>query len=244
MMCSMHERASEAAALLAELEALGSPERVAGMARYGIRSTAALGVPGPVLRAIAKRIGRDHDLALALWETGVLEARALGCLVDDPAQVSRRQMQRWAGQFDSWAICDCACGTLFDRTPFAVEKARAWSRARGEYVKRAGFVLMAALAVHDRRAPDELFLEFLSIVEEQAADRRNMVKKGVNWALRQIGKRNAALHPAALQSCRRLRETDDPAARWVAADALRELLNERTVERIRRKSSRSRARTR
>jgi 3-methyladenine DNA glycosylase AlkD len=237
-------RTSDAAVILAELEALGRPENVAGMARYGIRSAKALGVPGPVLRATAKRIGRDHDLALALWETGVLEARALGCLIDDPAQVSRRQMQRWAGQFDSWAVCDCACGTLFDRTPFAIEKARAWSRARGEYVKRAGFVLMAALAVHDRRAPDELFLEFLSIVEEQAADGRNMVKKGVNWALRQIGKRNLVLHSAALRSCRRLRETGEPAARWVAADALRELNDERTLERIKRKSSRSPARTR
>jgi 3-methyladenine DNA glycosylase AlkD len=196
-------------AIVAELKAMGNPANVAGMARYGIRSAIAFGVPSPVIRARARSIGRDHDLALALWESGALEARALAGLVDDPARVTRGQMERWARTFDSWAVVDATCSNLFDRTPLAREKALAWSRRTAEHVKRAGFVLMAAMAVHDKRAPDELFREFLPLIEAQAADGRNLVKKGASAS---------------------------PAARWVASDALRELTNPKTVERIERKT--------
>lgn len=216
-----------------ELEALGNPANVEGMARYGIRSARAFGVPAPTLRAKAKSIGRDHELALALWETGVLEARAMACLVADPARVTRLLMDQWARRFDSWAVCDCACSILFDKTPFAVEKIQHWTARKAEYVKRAGFVLMAALAVHDKRAPDALFLGFLPLIEREADDGRNMVKKGVNWALRQIGKRNLALHAAAVASCRRLRARPAASARWIGGDALRELTSEPTLARIR-----------
>jgi 3-methyladenine DNA glycosylase AlkD len=220
--------------LLAEFEALGNPDNVAGMARYGIRSARVLGVSMPVVRARARSIGPDHELALALWQTGVLETRILAGLVDDPRRVTRGQMERWVRDFDSWALCDGICCNLFDRTPFAVEKAAAWSRRTPEYVKRAGFVLMAALASHDKRAPDALFLELLQHVEREAADDRNFVKKAVNWALRGIGKRNRALNGAAVEVCRRLRDRESPAARWVASDALRELTDQKTVARIRR----------
>jgi 3-methyladenine DNA glycosylase AlkD len=236
--------AARAAEILAEFERLGNPANVAGMARYGIRSARALGVTAPVIRGRAKALGRDHALALALWETGVLETRALACLVDEPARVTRSQMERWARDFDSWALCDCACSVLFDRTPFAVEKARAWSGRTAEYVKRAGFVLMAALTVHDKRAPDALFLAFLPIIEAEADDGRNMVKKGVNWALRQIGKRNLRLNREAVAVCDRLRVRTSPAARWVASDARRELTNPKTLAGVQRRTERQSARVR
>lgn len=233
---------SRAAAILSEFEALGNPDNVAGMARYGIRSAHVLGVSAPVLRARARAIGRDHDLAAALWQTAVLEMRLLAGLVDEPARVTPAQMERWVRAFDNWAVCDGTCSNLFDRTPYAVEKARAWSAREEEFVKRAGFVLMAALAVHDKRAPDGLFLAFLPIIEREAADGRNFVKKAVNWALRQIGKRNPRLHLEAVAVCRRLRAGKSPAARWVASDALRELTDPKTVERIERRTTADRKR--
>lgn len=232
-MTDAERRANE---LVAELKAMGNPANVAGMARYGIRSAIAFGVPAPVIRARARAIGRDHELALALWDSGALEARALAGLVDDPARVTRRQMERWARAFDNWAVVDGTCSNLFDRTPFAREKAFAWSSRAAEHVKRAGFVLMAAMAVHDKRAPDSLFLEFLPVIEAHAADGRNLVKKGVNWALRQIGKRNLRLHREALVVCRRLRASESSSARWVASDALRELTSPTTVARVERKT--------
>jgi 3-methyladenine DNA glycosylase AlkD len=235
-MNNAHQRAN---AIVAELRAMGDPANVAGMARYGIRSAVAFGVAAPVIRARARAIGRDHDLALALWDSGVLEARGLAGLVDDPACVTRGQMERWAKDFDSWAIVDGTCSNLFDRTPFAREKALAWSTRTAEYVKRAGFVLMAAMAVHDKRASDELFLEFLGVIEAQADDNRNLVKKGVNWALRQIGKRNTRLRDAAIAVCRRLRARASSAARWVASDALRELTNPKTVARVAQRTTRA-----
>jgi 3-methyladenine DNA glycosylase AlkD len=225
-----------AAEIFAELRAMGNPDNVAGMARYGIRSALVFGVSAPAIRARARALGRDHGLALALWDTGALETRILAALVDEPAAVTRGQMERWARDFDSWALCDGVCSNLFDRTRFAADKAHVWSGRHQEYVKRAGFVLMAALAVHDRRAPDSLFLGFLPVVEAQAADGRNMVKKGVNWALRQIGKRNPRLHREALAVCRRLRASDSSTARWVASDALRELTEPATVHRIMRRA--------
>ncbi len=210
-------------AILATIESHGDPRNVEGMARYGIRAARAYGVPGPVLQRIARALGHDHLLAARLWETGVLEARAVAALVDEPELVDGRQMEDWAAAFDSWAICDCVCGKLFDRAPRAWQKAEAWTRRRSEYVRRAGFSLIAALAVHDKRAPDAKFLALLPLIEAAAADDRNMVKKAVNWALRQIGKRNPALNRAAIRCAERIRGQATPPARWIAADALREL---------------------
>jgi 3-methyladenine DNA glycosylase AlkD len=218
--------------VLGELEALSNPANIAGMARYGIRAEKAYGVGAPTVRRMAKAIGTDHRLAAALWKTGALEARMIAALVDDPAKVTAAQMERWAGDFDSWAVCDGVCCVLFDRTPHAVAFAERWSSRPEEFVKRAGFVLMAGMAVHDKSAPDKLFRGFLALIEREADDPRNMVRKGVNWALRQVGKRNLALNGAAVAVCRRLVARRGP-ARWVGSDALRELTSEPTVNRIR-----------
>ncbi len=194
------------------------------MARYGIRAEGALGVSAPVLRAKAREIGRDHDLALALWASGVREARVLAALIAEPSRVTRPLMDRWARDFDSWDICDAVCCNLFDRTTLAWTVAVEWARREPEFVKRAGFVLMAALAVHDKAAPDRRFLPFLKLVEGAADDERNFVRKAVNWALRQIGKRSPGLRLAAVRTARRIAAAHQTGgARWIAADALREL---------------------
>jgi len=209
--------------VLERLRSLGDPKNVEGMARYGIRTKKAFGVSAPQLRQIAKELGQDHHLAGLLWRTGVHDARILAALIDDPKQVTTEQMDRWAQDFDTWAVCDSACGCLFDKTPYAWDKATEWIDRPEEYVKRAGFVLMATLAVHDKKAPNERFEAFLSLIETHATDDRNFVKKAVNWALRQIGKRNRHLNTLAIQAGERIRQIDSKAARWIAADALREL---------------------
>jgi 3-methyladenine DNA glycosylase AlkD len=193
------------------------------MARYGIRPACAYGVAAPVIYRVARALGKDHDLAAHLWASGVLEARAVAALVEQVDRVDSRQMEQWAADFDCWAICDTVCGKLFDRTPLAWSKARAWSRRKPEYVRRAGFALMAWLAVHDKQAPDAQFLAFLPLIERAAGDDRNFVKKAVNWALRQIGKRNARLQAAAIATAERIHAQGTSSARWIASDALREL---------------------
>ncbi len=210
-------------AVLAHLRTLANPANVAGMARYGISVTNALGVSMPALRQMARTHRREHDLALALWDSGVHEARILAALVDDPRQVTEEQMERWVAGFDSWDVCDQVCSNLFDRTAFAWAKAVEWAGRPEEFVKRAGFVLMAALAVHDKKAGDDAFLQFLPLIEREAGDNRNFVKKAANWALRGIGKRNPALREAALAAGRRIREQGTRSARWIAGDAIREL---------------------
>ncbi|MBI3945290.1 MAG: DNA alkylation repair protein [Armatimonadetes bacterium] len=208
---------------LDRLRALANPANVAGMARFGINSHHTLGIPIPALRKLAREAGRDHALADALWESGVHEARILAALVDDPALVTEEQMERWVAGFDSWDVCDQVCSNLLDRTPFAYRKAAEWSARPEEFVKRAGFALMAALAVHDKAAPDAAFLAFLPLIERETGDDRNFVKKAVNWALRQIGKRNGGLRGAAIETARRVRGQGSRSARWIASDALREL---------------------
>ncbi len=208
--------------MLASLRAKADPRNVEGMARFGINPEGTLGVSVKELRLLA-RGRRDHGLALELWQSGIHEARILAALVDDPAQVTAQQMDAWAADFDSWDVCDQACLILFDKTPFAPAKAVEWAARPEEFIKRAGFALMAGLAWHDKSAPDSLFLEFLPIIAREATDRRNYVKKAVNWALRQIGKRNAALRQAAIAAAGEIQQLDSPAARWIAADALREL---------------------
>lgn len=214
--------------LIGRLKALANPDNVAGMARYGIGTAGCLGVPMPVLRQMAKEIGRSHDLADRLWRSGIHEARILAGLIDDPQRVTDEQMERWAVDIDSWDICDQLCSNLFSRTRFAYEKAAAWSCRPETFVKRAGFVLMAALAVHDRKADDAAFASFLPRIAHESGDDRNFVKKAANWALRQIGKRNPALNLLAVETAREIAETGSRSARWIAADALRELTDEKS----------------
>jgi len=203
------------------------------MARFGIDTKNAYGVSIPQLRALAKETGRDHLLAQQLWSSGIHEARLLAGMVDDPGKVSDEQMEDWVGGFDSWDICDQCCSNLFDKTRFAYQKAAEWSGKNQEFVKRAGFVMMASLAVHDKGAPDKEFLGFLSIIESNSADERNFVKKAVNWALRQIGKRNPRLNKTSILAARRIQKMDSKAAKWIASDALRELTSDAVQRRLR-----------
>jgi 3-methyladenine DNA glycosylase AlkD len=205
------------------LERRGTRRAVEGMARYGIVAERAFGVPMRTLLTLSKRLGKDHALSLALWESGWYEARLLAALVGDPRRVTRRQMNAWAAGFENWADCDTVCFHLFDRTPLAWEKARQWSASPREFVKRGAFALMACLALHDKAAPDENFLGFLPLIEKGARDDRNFVKKSVSWALRSIGRRKLALNAAALAAAKRLAQSQEPACRWVGKDALREL---------------------
>ena len=215
-----------AATIVAHLRAHRSPRDVEGQRRYGITPHSEhLGLRAPMLRALARQHRRDHALALALWQQPIHEARGLAALIDDPKQVTRKQMEAWARDFDSWAIVDACCTQLFNHTPFAIDKARAWSRRRAEFVKRAGFSLIVGLTVHRKELPDEVFLDFLPIIAREATDERNFVKKAVNWALRQIGKRNSHLRRAALTTAQEILRLDTPAARWIARDAIRELKN-------------------
>ena len=216
-------RGGYAAEWIAELEAHANPANVAGMARYGIATGHALGVPIPVLRAMAKRAGKDHRLAGELWASGIHEARILATMVEDPARVSPAQMDRWARGFDSWDVCDQACQNLFRYTPFACAKAARWAGAKPEFVRRAGFALMAGLAAARNQLPDAQFEAFLKLIAQAATDDRNMVKKAVNWALRQIGKRNPRLMKKAIAAAEQIDRLDSRAARWIAKDALREL---------------------
>ena len=216
--------------IIAKLRTLANPANVIGMARYGINSSDALGVSMPALRLLARQYRRQHALALELWQSGIHEARIMAALVDDPKLVTAAQMESWVRDFASWDVCDQVCSNLFDKTPFAQEKILAWTGRREEFVKRAGFVLMAALAVHDKKAPDETFVNFLPLLEREAHDERNFVRKAINWALRQIGKRNARLKPAALATARRILAQDTPPARWIARDAIRELEAHRTKD--------------
>ncbi len=211
---------------LAQLKSLGNPANVAGMARFGVHAKKAYGVSTPALRKLAREIGRDHKLSLQLWATGIHDARHLAALVGDPARVTPAQMERWARDFASWDVVDGCCCHLFVYTPHAWKKALAWSRRKEEFVKRAGFALTAYLAVHDKQASDEKFLKVLPIIQRASLDERHFVKKAVNWALRQIGKRNLRLNKAAIAAGKAIRTLDRPAARWIATDALRELTSE------------------
>ena len=223
-----------APSVLRELESLADSDAARGMARFGITGGTVYGISVTRLRAMARRIGRDHALARRLWASGVHEARILASLVDDPALVTEAQTEVWVRDFDSWDVCDQVCGNLFDKTPMAYRKALAWSRRREEFVRRAGFALMAWLAFHDKALTDARLRRFLPAIARAATDERNYVKKAVNWALRQIGKRNRALNREAIRTARAIQRLDSPAARWVAADALRELTGEAAQRRLRR----------
>jgi 3-methyladenine DNA glycosylase AlkD len=220
-----------------KLKALGSSENVAAMARFGIVAKNAYGVSAPAVRKLAREIGTDHRLAQQLWSSGNHDARGLAALIDDPRQATEEQMERWARDFDSWAIVDGCCNNLFRMTPFASKKVLEWTKREEEYVKRAGFTLMTCLAVHDKDAADARFLRYLAIIKREARDERNLVKKAVNWALRQIGKRNLRLRREAIKTATEIHTLDSKAAKWVASDALRELKSEKVQQRLRRAAS-------
>ena len=205
------------------LKQKSNEKHLAGMAHFGISGVKALGVNMPDLRKLAKKIKKDHQLALGLWDTGIHEARILASMIDDPKQVTTQQMDQWTADFNSWDVCDQVCGNLFDRTEFAIEKAIEYSASEAEYVKRCGFVLMAEFAVHNKKAEDKEFLKFFPIIEREAWDERNFVKKAVNWALRQIGKRNSNLQSIAIETAKRIKQQDTRAAKWIASNALSEL---------------------
>lgn len=211
--------------IITELKSCKNPSNIAGMARFGINSKNTLGVSMPIVRKMAKEIGKDHKMALKLWDTKIHEARILAGIIDEPSLVGKKQMEHWVRDFDSWDVCDQVCMNLFDKTEFAWTMPFEWSKRQEEFVKRAGFALMAALAFHNKSSDDKKFLKFFPIIKREAADERNFVRKSVNWALRQIGKRNKNLCSQALKLAREIKK-ENPAsksANWIANDAIREL---------------------
>jgi len=210
-------------AALAWLEQESTTKDRENLVRFGIDADPAFGVSMANIQLLAKSLGKSHELAQALWACGWYEARLLTSFVDEPARVTPEQMDRWTEDFDNWGICDTLCFHLFDRTPYAWDKVREWSDRPEEFVKRAAFALLASLALHDKKAGDERFIAGLALIERAAPDGRNFVKKGVSWALRLIGRRNAALHAQAVAVSRRLAASAEPAARWIGKGALREL---------------------
>jgi len=218
--------------ILKKLKSLSDPKAVEGMARFGINPENTFGVSIPNLRQIAKETGKDRALAQQLWASGIHEARILASMVDDPKMVTEEQMERWVKDFDSWDVCDQCCMNLFEKTKFAYQKAVEWSSNDKEFIKRTGFVLMARLAVSDKKADDKQFEPFLPIIKRESTDNRNFVKKAVNWALRQIGKRNLNLNGKAIETAEEIQEIDSKSARWIASDALRELTSQAVLERL------------
>ena len=218
--------------VVAELKSLAKPGAVEGMARFGITAGNTLGVSVPDMRKLAKKAGKSHELALALWDTGIHEARIVAGMVDVPGEVTPAQMDEWAAGFDSWDVCDQVCMNLFDKTSFAWDKCIEWSSHDEEFVKRAAFALMACLAWHDKGAPDRAFKPFFAVMVRESTDERNFVKKAVNWALRQIGKRNASLNRQAIATAEKMLKLDSKSARWIARDALRELKGEAVQKRL------------
>jgi 3-methyladenine DNA glycosylase AlkD len=218
--------------ILHKLKSLSNPKNVKGMTQYGINPQNNLGISIYVLRPFAKEIGTNHSLALQLWDSEIHDARLLAVFIEDPKQVTGEQMDRWAQTFDSWDVCDQCCANLFDRTDIAFEKAAEWSSRDEEFIKRAGFSLIAALAWHDKKSPDAEFLKFLPLIKKGTTDERNFVKKSVNWALRQIGKKNVNLNKLAVKTAQEIQKIDSKAARWIAADALRELTGDAVQNRL------------
>jgi 3-methyladenine DNA glycosylase AlkD len=228
--------------VLVRLRELAAPAAIESMGRFAIPTHKALGVPTPALRRLAGEIGKNHTLAQALWRTDVFEARLLAPMIDEPSRVTNAQMERWVRAFDSWALCDDCCFELFDKTSFAWQRAMEWSARTGEFEKRAGFSLMAALARHHRNAADAQFSPFLAAIHRQSGDERNFVKKAVNWALREIGKRNLRLNRAAVRAAIKIKALGTSSGRWIASDALRELTSNAVQERLRAKRRKSKPR--
>jgi 3-methyladenine DNA glycosylase AlkD len=226
------QSAAQASDAVAWLRARGNPKFRDGLARYGLPTEKAFGVSVATIKQYARTLGRDHDLAIALWKTGWTDARMLAALVGEPHRVTAAEMDAWCRDFDSWGIVDTICFTLWDRSPLAWKKATQWVKRKPEFEKRAGFVLMACLAAHDKQATDAGFHNFLPLIEVGASDDRNFVKKGVSWALRHIGHRNRKLHAAAIKTATRLAASEHPTRRWVGRDALRDLQRPAVVRKV------------
>jgi 3-methyladenine DNA glycosylase AlkD len=213
--------------VLKKLESMGNPKNVEGMARYGINPKNNLGISIYKLRPLANVIGKNHELSLKLWNTGIHDARLLAIFIEDVAKVTEEQMDLWANDFDSWDICDQACTSLFDLTPLAWKKIFEWAKSDKEFVKRGAFSLIAGLAVHNKEADDKKFEQFFLLIKKYSIDERNYVKKAVNWALRNIGKRNIYLNKRAVETAREIQKIDSKTAKWIAGDAIRELTSEK-----------------
>jgi len=226
--------------ILKELKKKARPDQLEGMARYGIAADNRLGVSIPELREMARQIGKNHQLALDLWNSGYQDARILAALVDVPGDVTDLQMEAWVKDLNSWDVCDQVCMNLFKKVPLARKKINDWSQRQEEFVKRAAFTLIATLAVHDKDSADKVFLGFLRLIRKGSTDERNYVKKAVNWALRNIGKRNFKLNRAAIDEAVAIRELDSKVSRWIAADALRELQSQKVQDRINKINQRER----
>ena len=227
---------AEVAQILAELRSLGSEEGRVGMARFGINTEKAFGVSMAAARPLARKYKRQHDLAAGLWATGLHEARILAALIDDPKLVTRKQMDSWAAEFNSWDLCDQACMKIFAKTPYVSEQVAKWAKDKREFVRRAAFATIAGYAVHAKKAADDEFLPFLKLIEAHSTDPRNFVRKAVNWALRQVGKRNKTLHAPALALAKKLAASDDKTARWIGKDAEKELSDPVQIARIKARS--------
>ncbi|UCE40286.1 MAG: DNA alkylation repair protein [Candidatus Aminicenantes bacterium] len=221
--------------ILQKLKAKARPDQLEGMARFAIAGEGRLGVSVPEIRKIAKYAGKNHGLALELWNSEIPDARIVAGLVGEPDKLTEKQMEDWAKDFDSWDVCDQVCMNLFDRSPLAMKKIHDWADREEEFVKRAAFALIASLSIHDKKAEDEKFTRLFPVIKDGAADERNFVKKAVNWALRSIGKRNPALNKAAIKLAQEIKEMDSKSARWIANDALRELEGDTIQQRLRRK---------
>lgn len=221
--------------IIRELESLSSPEDVKGMARFGINPKKVYGIRIPELRRIAKKAGKNHELAEKLWRYGYNETRIMASMIEDPKLVFEDQMEKWVIEFDSWDVCDQCCMNLFCKTPFAYQKVYEWSKRDEEFVKRAAFTLIATLAVHDKKDDDSKFEEFFAIIIREAHDERNFVKKAVNWALRQIGKRNINLNNKTIEVAEEIKKIDSKSAKWIAKDALRELKSEKIQKKLKNK---------
>jgi 3-methyladenine DNA glycosylase AlkD len=224
-------------AIVETLRGMGSEAVRTGMARFAIPSDNAFGIPVGDIQKLAKTLGRNHDLAAGLWETGWYEARMLAAFVDDPAAVTPAQMDRWCRDFDSWGICDTVCFHLFDRTPHAFRKVEVWATRRGEFQKRGSFALLASLALHDKHTPDDAFADCLPIIEAAATDGRNFVKKAVSWALRGTGGRSVRLHSLPMELAKRLATSTDATERWIGKDAVKDLSSPATAKRLKRRGS-------
>ena len=222
--------------ILKRLKSWSNPKAVAGMAKFGINPKNTLGVSIPNIRKLAKEIGNDHSLAQQLWSSGIHEARLLAGFIGDKTKVTEAQMEKWVKDFDSWDVCDQVIGNLFDKTPFAYRKAIEWSKREEEFVKRAGFVLMATLSVHDKKADNKKFEQFFPLIKKHSIDNRNYVKKAVNWALRNIGKRNLVLNKQMIKLSEEILKIDSKSAKWIAMNALRELTSEKIQVRLHNKN--------
>jgi len=218
--------------VLEKLKARARPDQLEGMARFAIVGKGRLGVSVPEMRRLAKEIGKDHELALELWKTGIPDARILAGMVGEPDKLTEKQMDDWVLDFDSWDVCDQVCMNLFEKTPLAVKKIHDWSLRDEEFVKRTAYALIACLAWHDKKAEDEKFIALFPVIKQGATDERNFVKKAVNWALRNIGKRNPSLNKAAIKLAKEIRQMDSKAARWIAANAIRELESDAVQKRL------------